>query len=488
MRKPETIVVLGMVLIGAAILGFAVFRASTASFTHDESYTYMYYPHQPVLDILRHKEAFTNNHLLNTLGMKYSEMLFGTSELSLRLPNLLLLVVYLWYGARLFAHCDKVIALSVFVLLCTNSVLIELFTLARGYGLSFGFMLMAVFHLMRAVRDGGWRHLVLYHVAAILACLSNFTMLDLYAAGLVTYYLAMGIERRSLRQERRAFRNSALLNATMLLVAAGVLWSPVQNTWSNNVLDFGGKSGLYEDTVHALVSRWFAFCSISPLLLSMAQVLFITPVLFSVVIIIRRVALKAPNLLAEGIGLFVSTSLLVLICIGTMLQHHLLGTNYLQDRFAMFLVPLMVINLGYLLLYLATTLNRPLLRAGVLSLALLSAYGFVHSSGPYRSFEWGYDMRTKEAMRALVADHEAHGNAAGPVRIGNNWLFEPTINFYRDIWHLDWLSRAHRKGISDQDDYIYILQDDAGTIDAADHVQVATFDRSGTVLFRRMNK
>ncbi len=99
-KKLNTFFILAISLF---ILFYVTYKASLTSFTHDESYTYLHYVHQPVKDIITYKDPFTNNHILNTLLMKVSEKAFGNSEIVLRLPNILSLVIYLRNKSK-FCH------------------------------------------------------------------------------------------------------------------------------------------------------------------------------------------------------------------------------------------------------------------------------------------------------------------------------------------------------------------------------------------------
>src|ERR1051326_42770 len=128
---------------GVILFFYIAIKASISSFTHDESFTYLHYPHDTFMNIISYKNFYTNNHILNSLLMKYSELLFGSSEFALRLPNLLLFIVYMIYSYLLFRKTNQFLSVAIFILLCANSSLIDLFGLARGYGLSFGFMLMS---------------------------------------------------------------------------------------------------------------------------------------------------------------------------------------------------------------------------------------------------------------------------------------------------------------------------------------------------------
>ena len=193
MRLSRFISVGIIALIGISVFYLVAIKAATSSFTHDESFSYLHYVPQSFMDILSFKDSYTNNHILNSLGMKYSEKIIGTSEFSLRLPNLILLIIYGGFCILLLKKSHKIITISFFVLLLTNNPLMDFFGLARGYGLSIGFMIMAIYYLVNASNSGKNKHLILFHLAALLATLSNFTMLNFYVASIIVLYTVVYI-------------------------------------------------------------------------------------------------------------------------------------------------------------------------------------------------------------------------------------------------------------------------------------------------------
>lgn len=473
-----------MLLLGAAVVALAVHRADVASFTHDESLSYLRFPHQSFGDILRHKEAYTNNHLLNTMGMKYSELLFGTSELALRLPNLLALVLFLIYGALLLRPLPLVLAIGGFVLLSTNSYLLELFTLARGYGLSFGFFLMAQFHLSRAVSSGRAWHVIWFHLGSMLAALSNFTLLTGYVAGVLVYYaLILAVPTTdAVPSTRRRMAN--LCHVPMLVLSLLLLWEPVRKVTIDNVFDFGGKSGFFDNTVATWIKAAVPGFGVSPSIAwivgSVLALLFFVPFGSIVWALVRRNTV----FFGKRMNMVVITLTLLATCIGAGLQHLLLHVDHLEGRFAMFLYPLFLLLLPQLLSLLHKRAYRPVAPVLMFGIALWSVPTFLLHFGPYESVEWGYDVRTKDAITALAADHAAHGSAP-PVRIGNSWLLEPTINFYRRTWELDWLELADREKFSADDQYRLVVRwNEPAGYDEGFGV-VKDFPESGTVLLRR---
>src|SRR5437773_10027081 len=83
---------------GLVTLGYVVVRAARLSFTHDESLTFIYsvQPAVPLWVVLTNDRARVppNNHLLNSLLMRLSSSVFGATEFSLRLPNVIAYVLF----------------------------------------------------------------------------------------------------------------------------------------------------------------------------------------------------------------------------------------------------------------------------------------------------------------------------------------------------------------------------------------------------------
>lgn len=474
--------VLGIALL---ILIYLSIKASISSFTHDESYTYLRYVHIGFMDIISHKNSYTNNHLLNSLLMKYSEMLFGTSEISLRLPNLLLLLVYMFYSFLLFRKTNKLLAISIFILLCTNNTLIDLFGLARGYGLSCGFMLMSFYHFIQSFTTKKTQNIILFHLGSLLAILSNFTLLDFYAALLLIYNLINFIECRFILKSKYSFLNSNKINVIPFLLVIAVLYEPVRRVISNNNLDFGGKNGFYGDTVKNLINYSFHVTDLSPIAFFITQLLFTGIVLVSLNIIIQKIILGNETFFKNHKGLIISNLLIIFISIAIVLQHIIFKADYPILRFSIFLYPLFIIHLGFLLDYIIDQKFESIIPKVLLGLAIISCLSFIYKADLRSCAEWEYDMETKNMIQKLEEFHTKFEPNNTDKRIGINWLFEPTINFYRQTKNLSWLSEADRNGINKEQNYYYIFKDQLKELDSVKYQIIAEYSRINTVLLLR---
>jgi hypothetical protein len=180
-------------------------------------------------------------------------------------------------------------------------------------------------------------------------------------------------------------------------------------------------------------------------------------------------------------ALVIAVLTVVLTGLGAYAQHVLLGVDHLKARFALFLLPPLMLTIILLLRWWA--LRQPM--PATLLLAAWCAWSvprFVRGFGPETSWEWNYDTQTKSAMQALADDHARHWGSDGFVQVGVSWLFEPSVNYYRRRLGLDWMCMADRDGPREDDDYRYVMNDD--TASRVGFSEVARFERSGSVLLR----
>jgi hypothetical protein len=470
-------------LLGVSVFSYIVIKASISSFTHDESFSYLHYISTSFMDIISFKDWFTNNHILNSLLMKYSEKLFGNSEFSLRLPNLLLFIVYLVYSFLLFRKNSKLLIVSIFLLLCTNNALVDFFGLARGYGLSFGFMLMGLYHFIQSYYNQKTKNIILFHTAALLAILSNFTLLDFYLALLLIYNVLSIVDSKIISSEKYHFFNSNKIHIIPLLIIIIILYEPVRRVIMNSNLDFGGKIGFYSDTVESLVNYCIHGYGLSADVWVVAKILFTIILLTPTVIIIRMIIIKDENFFKNQKGLIISNLLFLFISIAIILQHILFKADYPIARFSLFLLPLYIIHFGFILSYISSYYKKTVTILAM-SLALISSASFVLKADLYLCSEWKYDMETKNMIQKLTEYHSKNSTDTAKIKLGIDWIFEPAINFYIQTKDVKWLLPADRNGISVNDDYCYVFSESFKLMDSNRYIVVAEFKKANTVLLK----
>jgi hypothetical protein len=448
-----------VVISGLGILSYIIYKASHTSFTHDESYTYTRYVHQSFMDIISYKTPYTNNHILNTVLMKYCEMLFGSSELSLRLPNIFAFVIYSVFSILFFYNQSPKLTVSFYLLMSCNPYLIEFFALARGYGLSIGFLVMSLYYLNLHFKSKQNNHLILFNVGAFLAVMSNFSLLNYYVAALlifnIIHYIISKIDRSN------SFNNFYSLNKINLIsvvVSGMVLYEPIRRISKINLLDFGGKNGFIDDTIGTAIHSFFYEMYVSPFYEILLKTFIILTVSLSLILIVKNLIQKNISFLKTHLTLILINAVLLTIVFITILQHLLLGNDYYIHRFALFFYPLFILNFTFILFYLYEIVAKNLIMTcGYLfsALAVFNLY-INHSNNSYK--DWRFDSNVKIIMQKLALEHEQ--NSDKKIKLGINWLFEPSTNFYRSTWDLNWLNETHRDGIDKNDDYLIMFKTD----------------------------
>jgi hypothetical protein len=135
---------------GVALFAFLVVRAIVIPMTVDETHTVLIQIAKDVHEIVTfEKDAYTNNHIFNTLCIKFLVFITGmNTNLLVRLPNLLIFLVGYYFGIKLLRQVANdnilLVALGIVLLFC-NPYYLDFCSLARGYGMNVNFAIASVF-------------------------------------------------------------------------------------------------------------------------------------------------------------------------------------------------------------------------------------------------------------------------------------------------------------------------------------------------------
>jgi len=442
---------------GLCLLYYVIYKATHTSFTHDESYSFLKYVHQPFMDIISYKTAYTNNHILNSVLMKYSEVCFGNSELAMRLPNILAFVLYASFVFAFLKRFLPSIIFFGFIVFTAHPYLLDFFALARGYGLSIAFMVMSIYYLCVYFYSNINKHLVLFNVAAFFAVMSNFSMLNFYVASLITFNVVSYFKNKTLNQNHQWIKQNKI-NLWSLLVFIAFLFEPMRRIAKKKLLDFGGKQGFITDTIGSSVDDLFYESHVIETWLTIFKC-FVVFVVFVVTLIwlVNSVKKRIDFIKDNSVLLIVNILLLCIVGI-SIAQHVLLDNDFYVHRFALFFYPLFILNLIVLFKTVFDLGFKKTLVFVFFILSVGSVYNLYLNGNVSYYKDWKYDQHTKSVMTILI--DEQKNNAKNHKRLGVTWLLEPSTNFYRYTWNLDWMSPTHRRGLSKYDDYWYILQED----------------------------
>jgi hypothetical protein len=106
-------------------------KAAHIPITYDEAFSYMNYARSLSGFWTLH---IANNHYLNSLAMYISSFMFGNEPFILRLPNIV--SFYIYSLAAYVVSCRLPLKAFAFSVLVANALLLDFFSLARGYGIA----------------------------------------------------------------------------------------------------------------------------------------------------------------------------------------------------------------------------------------------------------------------------------------------------------------------------------------------------------------
>lgn len=462
------------ILISAILLVYVLIRAYTLSFTHDESLSY-------TLIQGDHTWGNTaNNHLLNTLFMSLSKALFGTSEFSLRLPNVILFIVYL-IGCFFIVKRSKKIWVSLFglTLILLNPFLIEFFSLARGYGLSLGFMLLSIYFMLRNKTQDSTSSVllndfILTSLFTSLAIYANLTIINFSICVLIIFSIKYWLFRNMNNTNSKfnvKFWSIFIISTIPILLGIIRLWKLKEA----GELYYGASSLI--GGFDSLISSSIYFKEYTSLAILTVKILIVLFLSTSVLFVILKKKYNGE--------LSLITILIILLAIGLFFEDVVFGAKYPTSRTALFYIPIIAIFIYHLFLALIEQyrIKTQYYAPFILCLVTPLIINFVAGANFSYTTTWKYDAHTKDVMKVIkdYTQDTDHKKA-----ISNQWLFEPTINYYISSWKLN-LNPANRKGIDLSSDFIY-SRDDITTLDNFKVVNSYNDIKSNLLIITKTNK
>lgn len=469
-------------ILGLSVLlfAYAAVRAHTVSFSYDESYTFLQHVRKGMFYQQDYDQMGGNHHLLNVWGMWVSMKLFGNSELALRLPNLLAYVLYLYATARIALKARWIVmAVACFVLLNAHPYLIDFFSLARGYGLACGMMMMSLWQSWRFLEeDRSPRRLAVATAFASLAAMSHVIMIN-YLLAFSLAFLVLGLWRVRTTGIRPWTKHLLVLVgiaaaglAVILPNALGLfqggslnfgcdeIWNCMVRTLSEKIIyhvDYGEPA---LDTIGKALVRAGAWCVLVLLFAwwknAWEQLL---PMLF--------------GLLVLGACVLSFWS-----------QQQLFDVPLPQTRTGLFLLPLgaFVVVASFI-----RWPSRPIIPAVVacwFSVPLLAhaqrCIGFV------RSDEWVGSGELRTALELIEKDHLPLTESRPLVCIGAGFESDGSMDYYVQTRRWTWLEHTPRDGRDSfpRSDYYLVDWDCHDMVDHASWVELFHSEATGLSVFR----
>lgn len=458
------------------LLAYVAVRAARVPLTHDEALTFAHYVSQPLAATLRFAGPWpTNDHLLNSLLARLADALFGAAPLALRLPNLLAHASFLLFSWLTLRRRPVPVALAAFAVVNANPLMLELFGLCRGYGLSLGFLMPGLFLALRSL---GSSEPSRRDDALAVACVGAGALAQVVVVDVLAPLFGILVARRLLHAiRRRAPGASVARDALPLIAAAAVsaaLLAPVLGRFQQaGLLNIGGKAGFWTDTVVKLAHLSFYGAAYASRYLTAALRAGVV-----LLVLAHAVALATRRPRLAGI-----LALADLTALATILQHHLFRTDYLMDRTAILFVPLAGLALAEAVFALdgAPALLRDGSRAALGGVAAVALVHLLRAGNLDRSYLWWFDADTVRVLDDLGRLPRPPGRA---MRLGVVFYSEPSFNFYRVTRGLAWLAPVTRDAPWGPFDYALLNRDQADEARQRGFVPLALYPRTRMTLYR----
>jgi uncharacterized membrane protein len=438
-----------LILMSLALFALVVLRALHVPITHDEAYSYQHYVKKGFWHIVSYGPPhIPNNHILNSLGMLLGIKLFGLSLFNLRLASVLLSAVYFWYAVA-FSKSFRTpfIQIACFLILALQVYFFDWFALARGYGMGIAFSLASLFHLLEFRQLDNGHHIWRTLIFGALAVYANFTFLYFYLA-VIGVLLIVWLAKRT----HKSITYGVMLRPIIIvsLSLGALIFVPIRNI-SNDL--FGGSSNFWNDSVKTLTYR-MSYGSLEGETEALS-------LFFIGLFLLLGAFFFVYDVYNEGMESklrFYQEALLVLVITAgvQILQHHILGTEYLMGRTALLYAPLFLVFLIFLLQRFNELAswgeNTQNIAVGVL--ALLFGFAFISNYNTQQSFEWQYDAQNDEAIKNLIEKGQKEGQT---IEVGITWLFEPGFNFYRELYQAEAQLAPFERSSLEKEQAIYLL-------------------------------
>jgi hypothetical protein len=427
-------------ILGGSILTFLITKAILMQVTCDEAYTVVMLPKESVWNLVTYKSSYTNNHILNTLLVKWLFWVFQSTSHSLaRVPNIVAFILY-FYAVYCFAKkfiANDWVSLMFIILLCCNPYLLDFFNLARGYGLSVGCMMMSIYWAGRFCLLAETRFLPLSIFLSILSVYAQFASLHFYL-GLNCYIFVFLLYKLFKNKDKKIFYFgiiTQLLGAILLFL---LIYLPISAIIRDNQIAYYGKDGFWENSILSQIAA--GIYGVVYFHIGTFMVFKYLAILAAFCVVGRLAYLwGAKTIVSEErqYPLFFITSLFACVSMSIILQFHLLGNQYVIDRAAVFLYPFLAMLLVVVPLFFGQ-LKRWVFALTLSLFIIFPPYHLLRANKLNSYYEWWYDANTYEVLNILKIEYDKSIDKK-PLHFHTSWMVNPSFSYHRDYQKMDFI-------------------------------------------------
>ncbi len=456
------------VFIAAAVFAIIVIRAGVQAFTIDEADTYLAWVSGSAAS---HWYPASNNHVLNSILMRFCATVFGPSEFSLRIPALIGAALYLGacYRLCMLLTTQLVLRTGLFVCLTVNPFILDYLVAARGYSLALGFLMCAIAVAAEAglrdqirIRLTPKRVCGLTSVLLALSFAANFSFA--FVDAVVSLAIFGWVYRAIEPAKRSGLRSKAVLAAWCVIpgiVVSLFLSASAVLDWPKGQLWFGAKSlsemrsGLLRPSVYRVNPHL-----VNPLLFSLIDGLkgFVVPgtlIAFGLHALATSVGFRSLD--RAGRRRIVIGAITLGVVAATVFVHwvafRLFGLLLPHDRTGLYFVSLITLAVGTAAAW-GTPSRLSLVTGRILTatICVLAVYFiFCLRLTYFKEWCWNADnKRVYAVVSGLARKHQTR-------HIESHWKWVASLNYYRSAAGEDAFDEVVSDGKYDNDKTLYVL-------------------------------
>jgi hypothetical protein len=477
------------IALGAGILAYLIAKSLKMQITCDESYTVEILTKVPIWDLITYKSSYTNNHILNTLLVKFLFWVFNSFDHSLaRVPNILAFVAYFYYCLRFSQRyiSDNWVSLMFISVMCCNPYLLDFFALIRGYGISISLLMGSVYFAARYLLDNYTKGLIISVLMSVFSVYAQFATLHFYLGInlLIAFYL---IYNYTINKENKRLIYGIGVQFMGFLLLALLIYLPIKAILRDNQIAYYGTDGFWGSTLSSLITgslyaeNYFKSEQTVPIFKLLTITLFFLLTAFLSYSLgeksVEKLEKKYPSVFASV--LFFCTAFSVIA------QFHLLGNQYVVDRTSLFFYPLLAMLMPIVPIFFGRF--KPALSTFIAVLFIVFSVNHIKRTNTLTSYrEWWYDTHTYEVMDMMKREYEASDKKA-PIKFTTYWFFCPSFTYHQAKAEANYMEKIiyHSKiDTVNVYDFYYTVQDEVPLLKSKYEV-VKEWDYRQWVLLKR---
>ena len=448
----------GFVTMYGIIFLIILYKVLNVPVTTDEVPTYFFYSKFSIWDIMMYPDNWPNNHILNTILTKFCIALFGNEQWVIRLPNLLIFLLFAFMVFRILKLVLKQNSWFFLpgALLFVNPYLLDFFGLCRGYGLSTTFVTVSILLLLEGYnKEKDWM-IWLSMFTSILASYANFTALVFWPSVVILVWFYFFIKTKG--------RIKSLIKPTLFiffisLAYLALIIVPIQKLQNTDQFKYWSSGGFYTDTIMSLIREWRYNSKILTSIKSSLITGFIATVFFMNIYFLKRY-LRKENFSWRSFRnpIVISVLLLLLPVFINILQTIILKTPNLNGRTALFFYPLFSTFIVVAFSMLPQLKKQWIRKFVAITVGIIFIMNLSHRINLKSVKEWEYDRNSMEVINYLKGKYKGD-----PISLKTNWILHSSFYFYYDSGKIPWIDLQpydYNIDITTPSEYYYIFADD----------------------------